>query len=106
CKISIILARRRRLAMLKRAHGPSPWLLAPALLATSYQSLAEEVERWKYNMTEGVTAVSQDIHGLHMQMFWWCVVIGVIVFGIMIYSMIAHRKSRGVTAANFHESTK
>jgi cytochrome c oxidase subunit 2 len=92
--------------MLKRAHGPSPWLLAPALLATSYQSLAEEVERWKYNMTEGVTAVSQDIHGLHMQMFWWCVVIGVIVFGIMIYSMIAHRKSRGVTAANFHESTK
>lgn len=92
--------------MLNRAHGPSPWLLAPALLATSYQSSAEEVERWKYNMTEGVTLVSQDIHSLHMQMFWWCLVVGVVVFAIMLYSMIMHRKSRGVTAANFHESTK
>ena len=92
--------------MLNRARGPGPWLLAAALLATSYQSLAEEVERWKFNMPEGVTTVSREIHSLHMQMFWWCVGIGVIVFSIMIFSMIVHRKSRGVKAANFHESTK
>ena len=91
--------------MLNRAHGRSPWLLAPALLVSSYQSLAEEVERWKYNMTEGVTHVSQDIHGLHMEMFWWCVGIGVVVFGVMFFSMIVHRKSRGVKPAHFHEST-
>lgn len=92
--------------MLNRARGPGPWLLAAALLATSYQSLAEEVERWKFNMPEGVTTVSREIHSLHMQMFWWCVGIGVVVFGIMIFSMIVHRKSRGAKAANFHESTK
>lgn len=92
--------------MLKRACGFSRWLLTFTLLTTSYQALADEVERWLFNMPEGVTPVSQDIHGLHMQMFWWCVGIGVVVFGIMIYSMIMHRKSRGVKAANFHESTK
>lgn len=91
--------------MLKKAHGLSPWLLAPAMLVGSYQALAEEVERWKYNMPVGVTPVSQDIQGLHMEMFWWCVGIGVVVFAIMLFSMIFHRKSRGVKPAHFHEST-
>lgn len=91
--------------MLKRAHGLSPWLTAPALLMTSYQSLAEEVERWNYNMPQGVTPVSQEIYGLHMLMFWWCVGVGVVVFGIMFFSIFFHRKSRGVKPANFHEST-
>lgn len=91
--------------MLKRARGFSPWLLAPALLVSSYHTLAEEVERWKYNMVEGVTPISQDIYGLHMEMFWWCVGIGVVVFGVMFFSMIFHRKSRGVKPAHFHEST-
>src|SRR5690606_33626336 len=91
--------------MLKRAQGLGPWLLAPALMVSSYQSLAEEVERWKYNMPEGVTSVSQNVYGLHMQMFWWCVGIGIVVFGVMFFSMIFHRKSRGVKPAHFHEST-
>ncbi len=91
--------------MLKQARRLCAWLLAPAVLMTSYQALAEEVERWKFNMTEGVTPVSREIQGLHMEMFWWCVAIGVVVFSIMFYSMIMHRKSRGVKPANFHEST-
>lgn len=60
--------------------------------------------QWEVNMTEGVTEVSREVHGLHMQIFWWCVAIGLVVFGVMFYTMIAHRKSRGVTASNFHES--
>jgi cytochrome c oxidase subunit 2 len=91
--------------MLKRAQGLGPWLLAPALMVSSYQSMAEEVERWRFNMPEGVTSVSQNVYGLHMQMFWWCVGIGVVVFGVMFFSMIFHRKSRGVKPAHFHEST-
>jgi cytochrome c oxidase subunit 2 len=91
--------------MLKRAQGLAPWLLAPALMVSSYQSMAEEVERWRFNMPEGVTSVSQNVYGLHMQMFWWCVGIGVVVFGVMFFSMIFHRKSRGVKPAHFHEST-
>ena len=60
---------------------------------------------WEVNMTKGVTAVSQSIYGLHMTIFIICVVIGVLVFGVMFYSIIVHRKSRGVKPEQFHEST-
>jgi cytochrome c oxidase subunit 2 len=61
---------------------------------------------WQLNMPQGVTDISAEVYGLHMLTFWICVVIGVIVFGVMIYSMIKHRKSKGAVADNFHESTK
>ncbi|SMF55774.1 cytochrome c oxidase subunit 2 [Alteromonadaceae bacterium Bs31] len=60
---------------------------------------------WQLNMTEGVTSVSQSVFRLHMVILIICVVIGIVVFGVMFYSMYAHRKSRGAKAANFHEST-
>jgi cytochrome c oxidase subunit 2 len=47
------------------------------------------------NMTQGVTEISREIYGLHMKIFWICVVIAVIVFGAMIFSIIAYRKSKG-----------
>ncbi len=55
------------------------------------------------NMPQGVTDVSEAAFEVHMLMMWICTVIGVIVFGFMFYVMYAHRKSRGVEAANFHE---
>ena len=58
------------------------------------------------NLPEGVTSVSRNIYGLHMKIFMVCVVIAVIVFGAMIWSMYFHRKSKGAVASNFHESTK
>ena len=58
------------------------------------------------NMTEGVTDLSQEVFSLHMLILWICVVIGVIVFGAMFWSILMHRKSKGVTPATFHESTK
>ncbi len=58
------------------------------------------------NMTKGVTPVSRDIYGLHMIVFWICVVIAVLVFAAMTWSIIYHRKSRGAVAAKFHESTQ
>lgn len=61
--------------------------------------------QWQLNMTEGVTAVSQEVFGLHMLIFWICCAIGVLVFGAMFISMYLHRKSRGAVADNFHEST-
>jgi cytochrome c oxidase subunit 2 len=47
------------------------------------------------NMTRGVTDISRKIYDLHMEIFWVCVVIAVIVFGAMIWSIINFRKSRG-----------
>ena len=57
------------------------------------------------NMTQGVTPVAHELYWLHMVVFWICVVIGVLVFGVMGYSILHHRKSKGAEAANFHEST-
>ncbi|MGH8309976.1 MAG: cytochrome c oxidase subunit II, partial [Steroidobacteraceae bacterium] len=57
---------------------------------------ASQVSGWSLlNMPEGVTEISRRIYDLHMLIFWVCVGIGVIVFGAMIWSMIAFRKSKG-----------
>lgn len=50
------------------------------------------------NLTQGVTAVSREIYHLHMLIFWVCVWIGVVVFGVMIWSMVKYRKSQGAVA--------
>ncbi len=50
------------------------------------------------NMTEGVSILSKEIYGLHMEIFYWCVGIGVVVFGVMIYSLVKFRKSQGAQA--------
>jgi cytochrome c oxidase subunit II len=47
------------------------------------------------NMPEGVTEISRRIYDLHMLIFWVCVAIGVVVFGVMIYSLVRFRKSQG-----------
>ncbi len=60
---------------------------------------------YKLNMPQGVSNISESIYSLHMLILWICVAIGVVVFGIMFYSIFKHRKSRGATASNFHEST-
>ncbi len=72
-----------------------------ALLSTS--ALADGM---RLNLTKGVTDISAQVYDLHMTIFIICVVIGVVVFGAMFYSMVMHRKSRGLKPANFHESTK
>ena len=73
-------------------------------LALAAEETAQTAGFW-LNMPEGVTAVSRDVYALHMQIFWICAVIGIVVFGVMFYAMIAHRKSLGVKPATFHEST-
>jgi cytochrome c oxidase subunit II len=50
------------------------------------------------NMPRGVTDISRKIYDLHMTIFWVCVAIGVVVFGVMIWSLIRFRKSRGAIA--------
>ena len=58
------------------------------------------------NMSPGVTAVGAEIYDLHMLIMIICIVIGIVVFGAMFYSIIYHRKSRGYEPSQFHESTK
>lgn len=87
------------------ALSPLIFLLA-AGQASASKGEAGAAEGWSLlNMPKGVTGVSHDIYELHMLIFWICVWIGVAVFGVMFYSMIAHRKSTGREPSNFHEST-
>ena len=57
------------------------------------------------NMPVGVTDISQGVFNMHMLALWLVVAIGVVVFVAMFYSILVHRKSRGVQPATFHEST-
>jgi cytochrome c oxidase subunit 2 len=60
---------------------------------------------WDFNMSRGVTDTSEAVYGLHMTIFYICLAIAVVVFGVMFWSIFHHRKSKGATAAQFHEST-
>jgi len=57
------------------------------------------------NMRPGVTVMSERIQYIHHIGLWVCVVIGVIVFGAMLYSIFAHRRSKNPVPATFHDST-
>lgn len=76
-------------------------LLGAVLMVGGSPAFAE----YGLNMTEGVTAISEEVYGLHMLIFYVCCAIAVVVFGAMFYSIFAHRKSVGATPAQFHEST-
>ena len=58
----------------------------------------------KMDMRPGVTEMSVRIQQIHQMGLWVCIVIGIIVFGAMFYTMFAHRRSRNQTPATFSES--
>ena len=74
------------------------------VLASWWVPLVTQAD-WQVNMPIGPTDMSRSIHNIHMLTFWVCVVIGIGVFSVMIYSIIKHRKSVGAIALNFHENT-
>ncbi len=76
------------------------------LMLMSAVALAYGPEGSQVNMDPGATAVGESIYSLHMIILIICTVIGVAVFGVMFYSIIYHRKSKGAVASHFHESTK
>jgi len=58
-----------------------------------------------FNLRKGVTDVSHEVYHLHMTIFWVSVIIAVIVFGAIFYSVFAHRRSKHPVPAKFHHST-
>jgi cytochrome c oxidase subunit 2 len=57
------------------------------------------------NLQPPATAIAEELYHLHTFMLILCTVIFIGVFGVMFYSVFAHRKSKGYKAAHFHEST-
>jgi cytochrome c oxidase subunit II len=50
------------------------------------------------------TRIASELQWLHNYMMIICLVIFFAVFGVMFYSILKHRKSKGAKPANFHES--
>jgi cytochrome c oxidase subunit 2 len=69
-------------------------------------SVPMKADWFALNMTRGATDISNEVFELHMLIFWICVAIGVVVFGVMFYSMYAHTKKKNPVAATFHENHK
>ena len=67
-------------------------------------SVGTALADYTLNMPVGVTKISREVYDLHMFVIWICVGISVLVYGVMFYAMINHRKSKGAVAAKFHES--
>ena len=61
--------------LMVRLSIPALWL---GSLLISRSAVAEDAGRSSVNMPIGVTPISADIYGLHMDIFWWCVGIGVV----------------------------
>ena len=85
------------------------FLLACAMLASG--AAAAQVKDMpggpavnQLNLSTGVTEIARDVAWLHWMMLIICLVIFIGVFGVMFYSIWAHRKDKGAKPASFHES--
>jgi cytochrome c oxidase subunit 2 len=78
--------------------------LLPALLIAALAPGAAWADR-EWNLPPPATPIAHQIFELHTIIFWICVVIFIVVFGTMFYSIYAHRKSKGHVAEQFHENT-
>ena len=56
------------------------------------------------NMPVGVTDISKEVFGLHMAIFFVVVAIGVVVFGVLFWSMWKYRRSNNKKPATFTEN--
>ena len=59
----------------------------------------------RYNLQEPQTIIAHQIYDLHTLIMWIIVGIFVVVFGMMTWAILKHRKSLGHQAAQFHENT-
>lgn len=82
-------------------HHLKTKLLGIALALSSVAANAA----YDYDLPVPATQLGRDIYDLHVLIMWVCVVIFIVVFGAMFYSILKHRKSVGHKAEHFHENT-
>ena len=76
----------------------------PSVLLLSVLSAAS-ASAGEVNLPPPVTTIAEQIYDMHTLMLLICLVIFIAVFGVMFWSVYAHRKSKGAVAAHFHENT-
>jgi cytochrome c oxidase subunit 2 len=86
-------ALRRASATARALKGASATVLG--LAALGFAATAGANTSNGYNLPVGVTSLSHDLYALHMEVYWVCVAIAVVVFGVMIYALVKFRHSQG-----------
>jgi cytochrome c oxidase subunit 2 len=59
----------------------------------------------QYNLPQPESIIAREIYDLHTLIMWIILVIFIVVFGVMTYAIVKHRKSVGHKAEQFHENT-
>lgn len=77
-----------------------------SVLVPLFLSGALYANDWQMNLHKGVSPLSRDMYNLHMVSMMICIVIAILVYGMLIFSMIRYRKSKGAIAAKFHHNLK
>ncbi|MCY4156820.1 MAG: cytochrome c oxidase subunit II [Gammaproteobacteria bacterium] len=90
---------------MNRSKAYSGWIIA-ALAATTLCAAGPAAAEWALDFPASATELGGKIRGLHHTALIICVVIGVIVFGVLGYSLMKFRKSQGAQPAKFSHSTK
>lgn len=75
------------------------------LLATAWLPMEAWAE-WGLNLPPPSTPIASRILELHNAIMLVCLVIFIVVFGVMFYSLYAHRKSKGHEAHQFSHNSK
>lgn len=79
--------------------------LGAAIAGLGGTAAAEEVQRWGMNFPPPVSTTAQEIYDIHMFTAGIATVLLVLIFAVVAYSLIFHRKSRGYPAdQHFHET--
>src|SRR5882757_7132751 len=82
-------------------RGSAFFAATTAALAMALQAAPARAEEsgWSLlNMTQGVTEMSRRIYDLHMLIFYVCVIIAALVFGVIIWRNDVYRRSKGAVA--------
>lgn len=61
---------------------------------------------YRLNLQPPATPVAHEIYGLHNLILLVCLLIFIVVFGVMFYALVKHRKSVGHEAVQFHENIR
>jgi cytochrome c oxidase subunit II len=96
--------------LIRRGQRAAAWASSAAMLlwaqaAMAVNDLPGGPGVLQYDLPAPATKIAAAQQDLHVMMLWICGVICVAVFGVMFYSIFAHRKSKGAKSADFHEST-
>ncbi len=95
---------RIRHALSRGAQAAGWSLLLPAAVLAKVNDLPGGPGVNQMGLQEAASQMAADIDSMHTVLMLLCAVIFVLVFGVMFYSILKHRKSVGHKAANFHES--